>query len=718
MTFTSEAPRKDAELEWWFCHGFFQSKSAPSPSYFMTSFFKTISEKNNRDINAHSLLGAILLPGETSHRTFSWIDSGAMALFMENIESIKESTLCTHMKQACLNEIQRYGPPAPIELKTGMPNVSGSSLDLKWDTYHFYQENDRFHLHCDLPQDNCCELSFIPEYGPLDLVEKDTSRYGEMGYSCYPAMALSGRVNNLDVTGRVWMDHQFGDFSWFFDDDGKKPLSWVWAGINLDNGSDIVFMRHMDAKTKKTKHQWVFVRQASGRTEKFYDPVVSVIREWESPDTHIHYPVSLRLELPQLNLELDIASLSDHQEIPVFGVQRAIWEGAAAVTGVWGNTRVKGSGRIEINGFGYIFDPKVYINSFAGKIDTFIEDFLPRKIDTNWLENNIGKEHWRHEPDGITQVLSKPTWDFLLRNGKHWRPLCAMLFVEAAGIRSEPYARLISLFTELNHTGSLIIDDIEDDSLIRRGKPCLHKEYGIDVAINAGNSLYFLPYLALKDYPALNDSQKLEIYHLIIQVMTRAHVGQGLDIFWSKHLSRKNLEKWIADGLDEKLLQMYSYKTGASVEAVAELASILSGDQDKKRDVFASLGRTFGIAFQIIDDVNNFSRSPGWTKTCGEDISAAKPTYVIIKALNRMNDKDRDHFLSIFCSETLRNQTAELEEAINLVIKSGALQECREKAEKMIDDEWQLFNEHAVHCDSKIMLRMLISALLNYTYDV
>ncbi len=717
MTLTSEAPRENAELEWWFCHGFFQTNSS-YPSYFMTSFFKTMSEKNNRNIAAHSLLGAILLPGETSHQTFSWVDPGAMALFMENTESIKESTLCPHMKQACLNEIESYGPPVPIELKTAAPNICDSSLDLKWDTYRFYQGDDRFHLHCDLPQGNRCEFAFIPEYGRLNLVEEDTSRYGEMAYFCYPDMALSGRVNNQDVTGRVWMDHQFGDFSWFFDDDGKKPLSWIWTGVNLENGFDIVFMRHLDAKTKKTQHQWVFVRYASGKTEKFYDAVLSVNREWESPDTHIHYPVNLHLELPQLNLQLDIASLSDHQEIPVFGVQRAIWEGAAAVTGIWGDNRIKGRGRIELNGFGYIFDPKVYINSFVDKIDGFIEDFLPRKIDTNWLESNIGEENWRHEPDGITQVLSKPTWDFLLRNGKHWRPLCAMLFVEAAGIRSAPYARLISLFTELNHTGSLIIDDIEDDSLIRRGKPCLHREYGIDVAINLGNSLYFLPYLALKDYPALNDSQKLEIYHLIIQVMNRAHVGQGLDIYWSRHLSQKNLEQWIADGLDEKLLQMYSYKTGASVEAVAELASILSEGPENKRKVFASLGRTFGVAFQIIDDVNNFRESPGWTKTCGEDISAGKPTYVIVKALNRMTDSDRDRFLSIFCTKTLRSQNAGLEEAVDLVKKSGALQECREKAEKMIDDEWQGFNEYAVHCDSKIMLRMLISALLNYTYDV
>lgn len=51
----------------------------------------------------------------------------------------------------------------------------------------------------------------------------------------------------------------------------------------------------------------------------------------------------------------------------------------------------------------------------------------------------------------------------------------------------------IATIIELIHNGSLIVDDIEDGSDLRRGKPCVHKIYGEDIAINAGNAIYFLP---------------------------------------------------------------------------------------------------------------------------------------------------------------------------------------------------------------------------------
>lgn len=717
MTFVSEAPQKNTELEWWFCHGNYQVDSEP-PTFFMTSFFRTFPKSSESEMTGYSLLTASLSSDEACHRFSSWIDQGAHTIFLKNVDTIEESTLSRHFKNACLDEIEKYGPPAPIKLKSSVPILSEDILDIKWDSYRFFQTGDKFNLQCDFPRDKNCQFSFTPRYDRLDLYSGDLSKFGNMAYFTYPDMTLSGMVNNRKVEGNAWFDHQFGDFSWMFNDDGKSPLSWIWAGINLDSGTDIIFMRHMDAKNGQTLHQWVYVRHASGQKQKLYTAKLHILKEWESPGTHIHYPIALRLEVPEIDLNIDMLPMADDQEIPFFGVQRAIWQGAAIVSGTINGISQTGKGRLELNGFGYIFDSREYINTFVKTIDTHLEHFLPRKIDTQWIEKNIGKENYRHEPEGITEVISKPAWDFLSRSGKHWRPLCSILLVESTGILSKPYARLISLFTEFNHTGSLIIDDIEDDSLIRRGKECLHREFGIDVAINLGTFLYFLPYIVLKDYPDLTDHQRLEIYHLIIQVWTRAHIGQGLDIYWSKHLSRENLEKWLNDDLDEKLLQMYAYKTGASVEAVAELACVLSHDSGKKREIFAALGRVFGVAFQIIDDVNNFNDSPGWTKTCGEDISAGKPTYVIVTALKMFSDQERNRFLDIFCDSKLRKEKTGLKEAIDTIKKSGALSICRSKAEKMIDCEWQNFNAYALHCDAKIMLRMLIAALLNYSYDV
>lgn len=717
MKIFSEKPQKTAELEWWFCHGNYQFSSEP-PTFFMTSFFKALLQSPQAERVGYSLLTAVLSPDESSHSFTSCVEKGAQSIFLENAKEIEQSTINSHLKNAYLDEIKRFGPPSPIVLKKSSPLVSVDFLDVEWDSYRLFQKDDTFRLRCNFTEEKDCDFTLTPQYARLNLRSREHSQFGGMAYFTYPHLTLSGSVNGKEITGSAWLDHQYGDFSWFSLDEKKEPLCWVWAGINLNDGTDVIFMRHMNAKTQQPLHNWLHIRHASGRTQKIFNINLHISREWESPLTHIHYPIELRLEVPEIDLVLDLKPLADDQEIPYFGIQRAIWEGAGLVSGTYKGCPVSGNARIELSGFGYVFDSKDYIDNFVGTIDSHLEDFFPKKISTEWIVENIGEESWQHEPKGITEIISKPAWDFLSRNGKHWRPLCSMLLVESTGISSAPYAQMISAFTELNHSGSLIIDDIEDDSLIRRGEECLHLRYGIDVAINVGNTLYFLPYLLLKNHPHLTDRQRLELYKLVIQVWTRAHFGQGLDIYWSKNLSRKNLDKWLKDSLDEKLLQMYSYKTGASVEAVGEMACILSKNSKKTRKAFAALGRVFGVAFQIIDDIHNFNESPGWTKICGEDIIAGKTTYVIVTTINMLTGAERKRFLDIFCSSRLRKKQDCLKEAIAMVRKSGALEVCRTKAEDMIDEEWKIFNRHALHCDAKIMLRMLISALLNYSYDL
>lgn len=64
-----------------------------------------------------------------------------------------------------------------------------------------------------------------------------------------------------------------------------------------------------------------------------------------------------------------------------------------------------------------------------------------------------------------------------------------LLIAECLGGKRE-WIEPCSYFCELIHNGTLVVDDIEDNSELRRGQPCLHKKYGIDVAINAGNGLF------------------------------------------------------------------------------------------------------------------------------------------------------------------------------------------------------------------------------------
>ena len=93
--------------------------------------------------------------------------------------------------------------------------------------------------------------------------------------------------------------------------------------------------------------------------------------------------------------------------------------------------------------------------------------------------------------NSINKGLGEPIYDMLERGGKRWRPILGMMFAEALGRKLDNIEENRDIYyacglTEIVHNASLIIDDIEDGSQMRRGDRCVHLKHGLDVAINAG----------------------------------------------------------------------------------------------------------------------------------------------------------------------------------------------------------------------------------------
>jgi len=141
-------------------------------------------------------------------------------------------------------------------------------------------------------------------------------------------------------------------------------------------------------------------------------------------------------------------------------------------------------------------DIKKFLNEKKPFIDEIIEKYIPRKFDRNSLISTLGPPSYEYSVDAANKAITEPVWDFMDRGGKRWRPVLFLLLSEALGINPEKFADFV-LLPEMLHNGSIIVDDIEDMSDERRGKPALHKLYGEDIAINAGNALYFLSLLPL-----------------------------------------------------------------------------------------------------------------------------------------------------------------------------------------------------------------------------
>jgi len=315
------------------------------------------------------------------------------------------------------------------------------------------------------------------------------------------------------------------------------------------------------------------------------------------------------------------------------------------------------------------------------RIEEALADALPEKVSDAWLARVAGNGHSDVSDDWADAFL-EPGRELLRRGGKRWRPLVSILTCEALG--GGRAADRLSVFTEIPHNGSLIIDDIEDDSLTRRGGPAIHKMFGEDMAINTGNLMYFLPTIVLEesDFDELTKGRILQDW---LTVMRRLHLGQGYDILWHR---RPELFP------DEKsYLTMCRYKTGSLAALAAVLGVRAAGaktptDELSADSLAAKLGSAWegvGMGFQILDDVQNLATgNPG--KKRGDDIVEGKKSLpVILHSIMRPQDIPR--LVTLFkraASETPHGEWSAVEDAIGLIGESGAIARAREKGRDLL----------------------------------
>ena len=265
--------------------------------------------------------------------------------------------------------------------------------------------------------------------------------------------------------------------------------------------------------------------------------------------------------------------------------------------------------------------------------------------------------------------------------------------------------------------GGIIIDDIEDQSELRRGQPCLHLRYGVDVALNAGNLLYFLPALLLLEHPDLMPEKRLDLHAIRERTMITAHAGQNVDIYWSRQISCERLAQWLRDDLEDRILQMYAMKTGAGVMGLAESAAVIADANSETTAACIEFARDFAVAFQIVDDIHNFSGSPRWTKVSGEDLASGKLTYVIATALRMLGAERNARLRKILCCKQSRSDPANVREGTELIRESGALEVCRKKARSLSQQGWCEFDQHVRSSEAKIMLHAMSRKLLDLSFD-
>lgn len=215
-------------------------------------------------------------------------------------------------------------------------------------------------------------------------------------------------------------------------------------------------------------------------------------------------------------------------------------------------------------------------------------------------------------------ALSGPLLELLERPGKEFRSRLVEVAYQVASPDPRSMPAELPLIVEVLHAGSLIIDDIEDDSKYRRGKPALHLVVGLPLALNAGNWLYFLPHRMLEQL-ALPEATELELRRVIDAAVLRCHYGQALDLGARLgSLSQREVSDVVA--LSTRL------KTGSLLELSAELGAVAAGGSAELRRAFVDFGRSYGVALQMLDDVSGLVEEHRAHKG-HEDLLNGRPTW-------------------------------------------------------------------------------------------
>ena len=193
------------------------------------------------------------------------------------------------------------------------------------------------------------------------------------------------------------------------------------------------------------------------------------------------------------------------------------------------------------------------------------------------------------------EALNEPAEQFLSRCGKRIRAALVNESYRAVGGIDEP-CKEISEGIELLHAGSLIIDDIEDDSALRRGKPTLHREIGLPLALNTGNWMYFRALEKLSEAP-IDRTARQRIVGRTIREVRRCHEGQALDLAAAVDLLDPREIHRTARAISR-------LKTGGLTALAAWIGAIAAGGDRVTTKAISRFGMNVGVCLQMHNDLN------------------------------------------------------------------------------------------------------------------
>lgn len=259
---------------------------------------------------------------------------------------------------------------------------------------------------------------------------------------------------------------------------------------------------------------------------------------------------------------------------------------------------------------------------------------------------------------------------YIISNGgKRLRPLLVLLAAKASGPLDDPQqhqAIQMATIIEFIHTSTLLHDDVVDESDMRRGKKTANEEWGNAPSVLVGDFLYSRAFQIMVDVGSM---QCMSILAKTTNVIAEGEVQQLINC-------------GDPDTTEDSYLKVIQYKTAKLFEGAALCGAVIAGANESHQKALQDFGMYVGTAFQLIDDVMDYtSTAEEMGKSVGDDLAEGKPTLPLIFTMKHGSQEAVERVKQAILTGGLE----QLDTIIHDVQSCGAIEYTQRKAQEQAD---------------------------------
>ena len=237
--------------------------------------------------------------------------------------------------------------------------------------------------------------------------------------------------------------------------------------------------------------------------------------------------------------------------------------------------------------------------------------------------------------------------------GKRLRPAIAILSAKACGYQGDKHINLATII-EFIHTATLLHDDVVDNSDMRRGKETANNLWGNEASVLVGDFLYTRSFEMMVE---MDSMRLMQILSSTTNIIAEGEVLQFLNCH-------------DADTTEARYLEVIHHKTAKLFEAAGQLGAVICNASDEIEKAMTLYAMHLGSAFQLVDDLLDYSHSSETIgKNIGDDLAEGKPTLPLIHAMRQGTDKQA----TIIREAIEQGQRDRIHEIITIINETGAI---------------------------------------------